>query len=184
MSDLALFGVASDGSTDQWDGFKTVPGILLGWLQKAGVPFPPHGYDLWRARAVDPLRLVWDELRQSMDHRRKYDHLGHVVIESPDDFRIIGSALHVRPAKHVELTWPDPAWYLKVNPASQGAPSGPVRVEAFAGGKRRFVRTLSPGTNPLVLRTRGIERVRLSAPGAPGAVSSIGYGLLHDVRRR
>ncbi|HEX2294852.1 MAG TPA: hypothetical protein VHN37_06035, partial [Actinomycetota bacterium] len=35
-----------------------------------------------------------------------------------------------------------------------------------------------------MLRTRGIERVRLSAPGAPGAVSSIGYGLLHDVRRR
>jgi hypothetical protein len=176
--DLVLLGVASDGSTDQWDGLKTRKGILLRWLQKSGLGFPDSGYTIWRARVTDPLKV---ELSPQLAGKKKDESPGRYVIESNLGFDITGSTLRVRPGEHVKLTFPDPAWYLEVTRSASA--SGAVRVEIFAGGRSRGVHTLSSGV-PLKLRTRGIESVDLSVPGAAGTITQIRYGQLHDPTRQ
>lgn len=175
--DLALLGVASNGSTDQWDGLETVQGILLRWLQKPSIGFPDSGYEVWRAGPVDFQTIA---LSQQLNGKASFESTGKYALDSNLGLKVDASGLHVRPGEHVRLTFSNPAWYLELKAAQ--SPAGPVRVELFAGGRSRVVKSLSPGTT-VTIRTRGATTVELSVSGGAGVVALIRYRPLHDLGR-
>lgn len=190
--ELVLLAVASDGSTEQWDGLPTEKGILLRWQAPVHLGFPPRGYQLFRARQPDFRGILWDQEADAMrqlngrEGERVHDFRDHeVVIRSEGDFGFAASAphgsevLHLDPRFPVTLEFPDPAWYLSLRSADTGT-VGTTTVEVYSGGVLRETATMTNGGALLPpWRTRGIERVRLSGDGAVGTVM---YGLVHAPR--
>ncbi len=179
--DLVLFGVASDGSVEQWDGLQTPEGILLRWFHARDLGFPDYGYDLYRSRVPDIPPLVWHIIAPFVSGQTSYNHADEILLGSELGFQFYGTmnnmALVVQPGDRITLTFPDGAWFLSVEPSPQVA--GTVTAEIFAGGESRGVRQLASGDPPWTWRTRGIERVELTGNGA---VRWIHYGLLNSPR--
>jgi hypothetical protein len=178
--ELILLAVGSDGSVEQWDGVPAQRGILLRWFHRSDLGFPDYGYDLYRARVPDIPALAWEILAQWLADQTRYDHAGEVILESEAGFQFQGTptgfALVIAPGDRVTLTFPDPAWYMSVEPAQFGTS---FEVEVFAGGESKEVRQLASGGPREEWVTRGIERVELTGDGA---VTWIRYGLLNAPR--
>lgn len=90
--DLTVFAVASDGSTDQWDGHKTPPGVLLRWFMPDGVDFPDLGFDVYRALVPDVPPLPFNDLNVPFVEGQPSWTYGSITLSCP-------TGLHFEPAQ-------------------------------------------------------------------------------------
>src|SRR4051812_8584366 len=181
--DIVLLGVASSGTVEQWDGVAARVGVLLRWFHRPEIGFPDYGYDVYRAKLSDVPPLWFDDpTAQALGGQNDWSYVGEVDLHSDAGFRFapIGpnrNALVVAPQDKVELRFPDPAWYLRLDPGLHGPD---VQVELWSGGVQRAVHHLKPGGPPVEAVTRGVERVVLSGDGS---LASVAYRLLTSRRQ-
>jgi hypothetical protein len=189
--ELLLLAAASDGTTEQWDGLSTEPGILLRWQAQLALGFPPRGYELFRAVHPDFRGILWDQEQGKMEAANAggshtYSFHGGEVQTHPEGASRSPPAppkgtpvLQLDPHFPVTVDFPDAAWYLVLRPATTGS-TGTTTVKLYSGGTLRDTAVMHNGGAPLPpWRTRGIERVVFSGDGAVGTVM---YGLLHADR--
>jgi hypothetical protein len=176
--ELAIFGVASGGSVEQWDGHPTPAGILLRWFPPDGIDFPDLGFDVYRAAVPDVPPLPFNELNVPLVESSPSWTYGNVTLSC-------AAGLHFQPAQHpgwysllvtagapVTLDFAFPAWLVRV--VSADGTSG-LTVTGFSAGRERTrYRCDFPGQT-VEWRTRGLQRVVLEGTGS---VSFVGYHLL------
>jgi hypothetical protein len=177
--ELAIFGVASDGSVEQWDGHQAPTGILLRWFPPDGVDFPDFGYDVYRAIVPDVPPLPFDGLNVPFVEGRHSWTYGSVTLSCG------GAGLHFQPAlmpgwyslvvtpgSPVTVDFAFPAWLVQVVTADGTAD---LTVTGFSGGRERARRFCDFPGQTVEWRTRGLQRVVLEGTGS---ASFIGYHLL------
>jgi hypothetical protein len=164
--DIALFGVASDGSVPQWDGQQTPRGILLRWFERKGVSFPDHGYDLYRAPVGPPttLPLTGSEAGE-MRGQQRWSFRGDVVVQRDPKIELVtlgatANGLVVSSSAKLQLLFPQLAWYVTLQPRTA---SDAMRALVYSRGRLRQEKSFIGGTVEVV--ARGIERIDVVGSG-------------------
>jgi len=177
--EIALFGVASDGTIEQWDGHPTPVGILLRWFEPGDVGFPDYGYDVYRARVPGPssLPLSSKEVRE-MTGEILFSSAG-LVLEAPGGltFRPIGPNAHalvVAPGAALTARFEPRAWYVRI--ATTDVTS--LVAQAYAGDVLRVEHDFSVDGVVAEWTTPGIERIEFVGTGE---IKSIDYALVTPV---
>lgn len=178
--ELAVFGVASDGSTDQWDGFRTPVGVLLRWFPPEHSSFPDFGFEVYRALVPDVPLLPLNDLNVPFIEGRSSWIYGAVTLTC-------AGGLHFQPAQHlgwhrlvitpgspVTVEFANPAWLVQVVTA-EGTVD--LAVAGFSGGQERVQQRCDFPGQTVVWRTRGLQRVVIEGEGS---VTFIGFHLLED----
>ena len=166
MNEIALFGVGSDGSGDQFDGEQPPKAVMLRWLQVAGLGFPEHGYELERAPVPDLASLDWWLHLGAIDGTRSYEFHGGaatLVSDQPMSFPTVngGTYLAVAPGQTISVWFDGPAWRTVVLGQPVG---GSLTVQSVAGGVVKAEVNLQSGW-PVEWRTRGMDELRVIGDG-------------------
>ncbi|WP_250280076.1 hypothetical protein [Frankia sp. Cppng1_Ct_nod] len=178
--DLVVFGVASDGSTEQWDGHRTPVGVLLRWFIRPDLGYPDYGFDVYRAAVPDTPVLPFDDLNAPFVEGRTAWDTGLVTVSCPTGLHFLRSSqpgrwrLVVTPTSPVTISFSSPAWLAEVR--TDAGTTG-LEVAGLTGGVQRRRETLAAPGAAVRWRTRGVQVLELTGTGT---VSSIGYHLLGD----
>ena len=177
---LTVFAVASDGSTDQWDGHNTPRGVLLRWFMPDDVDFPDYGFDVYRALVPDVPPLPFNDLNVPFVEGQPSWIYGAITLSCP-------AGLHFQPAQlpgwwrviitagsPVTVEFAEPAWLVNIVSAEDTVG---LEVTGFSGGIERVRQRLGFPGESLTWRTRGLLRVEIQGEGS---VSFIGAHLLED----
>jgi hypothetical protein len=166
MDQVVLFGVGSDGTGAQFDGGQPPKGVMLRWLQVAGLGFPEHGYEVERAPIPDLASLDWGLHLDEIEGTTSYEfHGGAATLASdqPLTFPNINGFPHlaVAPGQTISVAFEGPAWWTVV----RGRPTGgTLTVQGLAGGVVKVEEALQPGW-PVEWRTRGMDEIRVIGDG-------------------
>lgn len=177
---IVVFGVASDGSTEQWDGHRTPPGILLRWFAPNGVDFPDFGFDVYRALVPDAPPLPFNDLNVPFVEGHASWTYGSTTLSCPTGLHFERAQLPgwwravVTSGSPLTVEFTEPAWFITVVSAQD---TSDLNVTGYAQGVERMNQQLYfPGAS-LSWRTRGLDRVTIDGEGS---VSFIGIHLLED----
>lgn len=180
--DIVVFGVASSGAVEQWDGHATPAGILLRWFARPELGYPELGFDIYRAQVPDVPSLPFNDLNVPLvEGKLSWTYANVVTLSRP-------SGLHFEPSGQlgwwrlvvapggdpVTVRFSSPAWLVNVH---AGMGTSELMVNGKAAGATVRQESLSwPGAT-ISWRTRGIEELEISGDGS---VSLIGFHLLDD----
>jgi hypothetical protein len=182
-SDLVVFGIASSGAVQQWDGHPTPTGILLRWFARSDLGYPELGFDIFRAQVPDIAPLPFNDLNVPFIQGSSSWSYADVVTLScsaglhferslqPGWWRLIITA-----AEPVTVKFTSPAWLVSIR-ADEGTSNLTITGRRADGSTIRQEELKAPGAT-LTWRTRGVEELELSGVGT---VSFIGYHLLGHV---
>ena len=83
---IVVFGVGSDASVEQWDGYRASRGIMLRWFLP-DLDFPPFGFDVHRASIPDIPPLPFDDINtQAVSGKTSWAYGGIVTLISRNGF--------------------------------------------------------------------------------------------------
>ncbi|HWO19260.1 MAG TPA: hypothetical protein VNO30_10805 [Kofleriaceae bacterium] len=179
-NDIVVFGIASSGVVDQWDGHFTPAGILLRWFMHPELGYPDLGFEVYRASVPDARSLPFDDLNvQFIEGTPTWTYAGTVTLSQPAGLHFEPSGLpgwwrlRVAPGGDpVTLKFSSPAWLVNVHAAT-----GMLTVVGKVAGVPVREQSLAWPDTILSWRTRGIEELEISGDGS---VSLIAFHLLDD----
>lgn len=179
---IVVFGVGSDASVDQWDGYGATRGIMLRWFLP-DLDFPQLGFDVYRAAIPDIPPLPFDDINvAAVSGKSSWDYAGIVTLSCTNGltFEPTGvsgwNALVVTPNAPVRVRFNGTAWRIQINAAPIGAG---IEVVALVDGDETLRETLDQPNAQLLWRTRHVSEIVLRGEGT---VSFIGFHLLDDSR--
>ncbi|NUP23178.1 MAG: hypothetical protein HOZ81_45410 [Streptomyces sp.] len=175
-----MFGTASDGSVDQWDGLRTPTGILLRWFLPEHVDFPDFGFDVHRARVPDLPPLPFDDRNVPLVEGRPSWTYAGTTLHCPGGLRFRPDRLPgwhrllVTGGAPLTLEFAEPAWQVRVVTAED---TTGLTVTGHSGGRERLRQTCDFPGRTVEWRTRGLQRVTIEGEGS---ISFVGVHLLQD----
>jgi hypothetical protein len=180
--DIVVFGVASSGVVDQWDGHRTPVGILLRWFTRPEFSYPDLGFDIYRSQVPDVPPLPFNDQNVPLvEGQPSWTYANIVTLSRPAGMHFERSGLAgwwrlvVDPAGgSVKVRFRSPAWLVNVQ-ADAGTSELTV-VGKVAGAPVRQQILTWPGAT-ISWRTRGIEELEISGDGS---LNVIGFHLLED----
>ena len=177
-SDIVVFGVASNGTVEQWDGHVTTVDILLRWFADPALGYPQFGFDIYRARVPDVPPLPFNDLNVPfVQGQASWKYADIITLSCASGLQFTPSSqlgwwnLLIVPGAPVVVSFSSPAWLLTVRTAG----GTNVTVVGRVGGVEARREELTGGGASVTWRTRGLDQIELSGDGL---VSLIGYHLL------
>jgi hypothetical protein len=181
-SAIVVFGVGSDASIDQFDGYRAARGIMLRWFLP-DLDFPPFGFDVHRATIPDIPPLPFDDVNTAAASGALNWAYGGIVTLSCASgltFQQAGNpgwnALVITPNAPVRVKFNGTAWRIQVNAAPIG---DGIEVVALVDGVETLRKKLDQPNASLLWRARHVSEIVLRGEGS---VSFIGFHLLDDTR--
>jgi hypothetical protein len=179
---IVVFGIGSDASIEQWDGYRASRGIMLRWFLP-DLDFPPFGFDVHRAAIPDIPPLPFDDINAAgVSGKIVWEYGGIVTLSCTNGFTFQPTgfpgrnALVITPGDPVRVRFNGTAWRIQVNAAPVGAG---IEVVALVDGVETLRETLDQPNSQLLWRTRDVGEIVLRGEGV---VSFIGFHLLNDAR--
>lgn len=183
--EVAVFGVASSGVVEQWDGHFTPTGILLRWFALQGVEYPDLGWDIYRGSLSDIPPLPFNDLNVPfVEGKPSWTYADRITLEcatglhfepssQPGWWRLVVPGSAPVPAS-VVVRFSSPAWHVQV---LADAGTSDLKVQGLAAGIAIRQETLTYPGQKLDWRTRGVEQLILTGTGT---VYLIAFHLLGD----
>ena len=181
FDDIVLFGVASSGAVEQWDGHATTPGILLRWFARPDLGYPDLGFEVSRAAVPDVPPLPFDDLNVPLvEGKTSWTYADRITLAAAAGLHFERSAqvgwwrLVIAPGAPITVSFTSPAWLVAV---LADAGTADLTVRGFVNQAVVREETLVFPGQRLEWRSRGVESLELSGTGT---VYSIGFHLLDD----
>jgi hypothetical protein len=179
--DIVLFGVASSGVVEQWDGHPTTLGILLRWFARPDLGYPDLGFEVSRATVPDIPPLPFDDLNVPLvEGKTSWTYADRITLSAAAGLHFEPSTqvgwwrLVIVPGAPVTVSFTSPAWLVAV---LADAGTSDLLVRGFVNQAVVREETLVFPGQRLEWRSRGVESLELSGTGT---VYLIGFHLLDD----
>lgn len=182
VDEIVVFGVASSGVVDQWDGHLTPIGILLHWFTRPELGYPDLGFDIYRAQVPDVPPLPFNDLNVPLiEGKQSWTYANVITLSRPGGlhferseqigwWRLVVSAS----SDPVTVRFTSPAWLININ--ADAGTSDLTVVGKSANVEVRRESLYRPGAS-ISWRTRGIQELEISGDGS---ISLIGFHLIND----
>jgi hypothetical protein len=182
LTDITVFGVASDGKVPQWDGHATPIGILLRWFVRPELGYPQLGFDVYRGTLNDVPPLPFNDLNAPLvNGRTTWTYAQQVTLSCADGLQFEPTTLPgwwrlvIKSTRSpVQVQFAGPAWLIDLR-ADEGTTDLTV-IGEVDGAEVLRAQLTTPGET-LQWRNRGIDSLELVGDGS---LSSIGYRLRDD----
>jgi len=182
LTDVTVFGVASSGKVQQWDGHLTPVGVLLRWFVRPELGYPQLGFDVYRGTLNDVPPLPFNDLNAPLvSGRTTWTYVKQVTLSCADGLQFEPTTLpgwwrllikSTRTPVYVQFA--GPAWLIVLR-ADEG--TSDLTVIGKVDGTEVVRAQLTTPGETLQWRNRGIDALELVGDGS---VSSIGYLLRDD----
>ncbi|WP_156404595.1 hypothetical protein [Curvibacter sp. PAE-UM] len=180
-SDILVFGLASDGSVEQWDGHPTPTGIMLRWFVRKELGFPELGFDIYRAQVPDTPPLPFNDLNVPLvQGKTSWTYADVLTLRTPEGLKFEPSGqigwwqLMVVPTSPVEVRFTSPAWLVTIH---ANADAAGLHISGRANGVVVVQEELIGPGQTLTWRTRGLDSLDIRGEGS---ISFLGYHLLNQ----